>query len=172
MFEAALEMVALADEDRDSPPVELGAHFKELFRVLNQNEVMFLVVGDFAVMRYTEPLYSNAIELWIGTGPENTERAYQSFVEFGVPLGDLTVGDLTQDRSVFRFGMAPLPVDVMTMIAAVTFEDAWKGRVETQMGGTVLAILSLQDLIRNKEAGGRDSDRIYVDRLRKYGKCP
>jgi len=68
--------------------------------------------------------------------------------------------------------MAPVRVDVMTTIDAVAFQDAWNQRVQTHLGGIPIPIISLAHLIRNKEAAGRDSDRIHLDRLRKYGKEP
>jgi hypothetical protein len=44
----------------------------------------------------------------------------------------------------------------MTTIDAVTFPEAWKNRVETHLSGIPISIISLQDLIRNKEAASRE----------------
>src|SRR5205814_140784 len=101
---------------------------------------------------------------------ENAKRAYAALVEFGAPMADLTVNDLTQPNNVFQFGMPPVGVDVMTSIDAVTFPEAWKSRVETTLSGVPISVISLQDLIRNKEAASPDTDRIHLSRLRKYGK--
>jgi hypothetical protein len=65
--------------------------------------------------------------------------------------------------------MAPARVDVMTTIDAVTFIEAWKNRVETHLSGIPISIISLQDLIRNKEAASRDTDQLHLKRLRSYG---
>jgi len=56
IFEAAWEMVGLAEEFKGSN-VELKPDFKDLLRLLNQHQVRYLVVGDYAVMKYMEPLY-------------------------------------------------------------------------------------------------------------------
>jgi predicted nucleotidyltransferase len=85
-------------------------------------------------------------------------------------MADLTVDDLTQPHIVFQFGIAPARVDVLTTIDAVSFPEAWKNRVETHLSGIPISIISLQDLIRNKEAASRDTDRLHLKRLRKYGK--
>ena len=85
-------------------------------------------------------------------------------------MADLTVRDLTQPHVVFQFGMAPARVDVLTTIDAVTFPEAWENRVATHLGGIPISVISLQDLIRNKEAASRDTDRLHLKRLRKYGK--
>jgi Nucleotidyl transferase of unknown function (DUF2204) len=171
IFDAAWGMVALAEEFK-GPDVELKADFKELLRLLNQNQVQYLVVGGYAVMKYTEPFYTKDIDIWIDATPENAERTYQSLVQFGAPLADLTIHDLTQDHIVFQFGMAPVRVDVMTTIDAVTFKDAWSQRLQTHLGGIPISIISLQDLMKNKEAANRDTDKIHLARLRKYGQQP
>jgi Nucleotidyl transferase of unknown function (DUF2204) len=171
IFDAASGMVEL-DEEFKGPNVELKADFKELLRLLNQNQVKYLVVGGYAVMKYTEPFYTKDIDIWIDATPENAKRTYQSLVQFGAPLADLTIHDLTQDHIVFQFGMAPVRVDVMTTIDAVAFKDAWNQRVQTHLGGIPISIISLQDLMKNKEAANRDTDKIHLVRLRKYGKLP
>jgi hypothetical protein len=56
IFSAAWDMVELAEEFKGSD-VELKADFKELLRLLNQKQVKYLVVGGYAVMKYTEPLH-------------------------------------------------------------------------------------------------------------------
>ncbi|SPE40735.1 conserved hypothetical protein [Candidatus Sulfopaludibacter sp. SbA3] len=169
IFEAAWELVETAAEV-NSWNVELKPDFKDLLRALNGHQVTYLIVGGYAVMKYTEPFYTKDMDIWIDATPENAKRAYAALVEFGAPLADLTVHDLTQPNIVFQFGMAPARVDVMTTIDAVTFTEAWTSRVETHLDGIPISVISLQDLIRNKEAANRDSDRIHLSRLRQYGK--
>jgi predicted nucleotidyltransferase len=169
IFEAAWELVAIAEEFKGSS-VELKPDFKDLLRVLNQNQVMYLIVGGYAVMKYTEPFYTKDLDIWIEPTPENARRTHEALIHFGAPMADLTVHDLAQPQIVFQFGMAPVRVDVMTSIDAVTFEEAWERRVQTDLGGIPISIISLQDLIRNKEAASRDTDKIHLSRLRKYGK--
>lgn len=169
IFEAAWELVELAAEVKGSN-VELKPDFKDLLRLLSRHQVTYLIVGGYAVMKYTEPFYTKDMDIWIDSTPENAERAFRALVEFGAPMADLTVHDLTQPNIVFQFGMAPARVDVMTTIDAVTFTEAWKNRVETLLDAIPISVISLQDLIRNKEAASRDSDRIHLSRLRQYGK--
>ncbi len=169
IFAAAWDLVALAEESRGAS-VELKPDFQDLLRLFNQHQVQYLIVGGYAVMKYTEPFYTKDMDIWVEATPENAQRAYGALVEFGAPMADLTVRDLTQPHVVFQFGMAPARVDVLTTIDAVTFPEAWENRVETHLGGIPISVISLQDLIRNKEAASRDTDRLHLKRLRKYGK--
>lgn len=169
IFEAAWELVELATEFKGAH-LRLSPDFKDLLRLFNHHGVVYLIVGGYAVMKYTEPFYTKDIDLWIEATPDNAQRTFRALVEFGAPMADLTAGDLAQPHVVFQFGVAPTRVDVMTTIDAVTFSEAWKDRAETYLDAIPISIISLQDLIRNKEASNRDTDRIHLDRLRNYGK--
>jgi predicted nucleotidyltransferase len=165
IFDAGWELVRLAQEVKGSN-VELKPDFKDLLLVLNQNQVTYLIVGGYAVMKYTEPFYTKDLDVWIDPTPENAERTYKALLQFGAPVADLTVHDLTQPRVVFQFGMAPLRVDLMTSIDAVSFAEAWENRVESHFGGVPISLISLRDLIQNKAAANRDTDRIQLAGLR------
>ncbi|MGA3044079.1 MAG: hypothetical protein ABSF54_25165 [Bryobacteraceae bacterium] len=82
IFEAAGEMVGLAEEFKGSN-VELKPDFKDLLRLLNHHEVRYLIAGGYAVMKYTEPFYTKAMDIWVEPAEENAKRAYAALVEFG-----------------------------------------------------------------------------------------
>jgi len=153
IFEAAWEMVELAAEFKEST-VALKPDFKDLLRLLDHHRVVYLIVGGYAVMKYTEPFYTDDMDIWVEATPDNVRRADVALTAFAA------------------LGVAPARVDVMTTIDAVTFHDAWRNRVDTQLDEIPISVLSLDDLIRNKEASNRDSDRLHLDRLRKYAKKP
>ena len=39
-------------------------HYKELLQLLNEFEVEYLIVGGFAVMKYSEPRYTKDLDVW------------------------------------------------------------------------------------------------------------
>lgn len=169
IFEAAWEMVEIAEAFKGTQ-VQLRPDFKDFLRLLNQHQVRYLIVGGYAVMKYTEPFYTKDMDIWVDATPENARLTYQALIEFGAPMADLTVHDLTQQHTVFQFGMAPARVDVMTSIDAVTFAEAWKHRVQTNLDVIPISIISLEHLKQNKKAANRDTDKIHLARLEKYGK--
>ena len=169
IFEAAWEMVEFTEAFKGAH-VELRPDFKDFLRLLNKRQVRYLIVGGYAVMKYTEPFYTKDMDIWIDPTPDNAEQTYQALVEFGAPLADLTVADLTQQHIVFQFGMAPARVDVMTSIDAVSFSEAWEHRIQTNLDVIPISIISLEHLKQNKQAANRDTDRIHFARLEKYGK--
>jgi hypothetical protein len=54
-------------------------------------------------------------------------------------------------------------------LPGVTFETAWDHREQVQVEGLIIPFISKADLIRTKEASGRDQDQIDVKKLRKAG---
>lgn len=49
-------------------------------------------------------------------------------------------------------------IDILTEITGVEFCDAWTKRVESNFFGVPVHFISLDDLLANKRALGRDSD--------------
>lgn len=66
-------------------------------------------------------------------------------------------------------GLPPTRIDILTRIDGITFEDAWPGRIEADIGGLRVAFLGRRDLVRNKRASGRPKDIQDLELLRQAG---
>ena len=141
--------------------------FKELLNLLEKHKVRYLVVGGYAVMKYTEPRFTKDLDVWVSTDKENSKAVYAALKEFGAPLKKLTPADFAQEGYFYQMGNPPFRLDVMMSIPGVTFETAWKNREKVQVGGSVIPFISKADLIKAKEAGGRPQDLIDAKELRK-----
>jgi predicted nucleotidyltransferase len=149
--------------------MESNPHFKELLQRLSAHEAEFLIVGGYAVMKYSEPRFTKDLDLWIHNTAENAERVYLALAEFGAPLeaDGVTVADFASPDVTYQIGVAPLRVDILTGIDGVAFADAWSRRIQGSMAGVKVWFIALEDLIRNKEASGRPSDVEHLKELRK-----
>jgi len=58
-------------------------HFKELLQLLNDFEVRYLIVGGYAIMKYTEPRYTKHLDIWVENSPQNSRRVFQTLEKFG-----------------------------------------------------------------------------------------
>ncbi len=143
--------------------------FRELLSLLEKHKVRYLVVGGYAVMKYTEPRFTKDLDLWISTDEENSKGVYAALKEFGAPLKDLAPPDFTQEGYFYQMGNPPFRLDVMMSIPGVTFETAWANREKVQLEELVIPFISKADLIKAKEAGGRPQDLIDAKELRKTG---
>lgn len=143
--------------------------FKELLSLLAKHRVRYLVVGGYAVMKYTEPRFTKDLDLWIATDAENANGIFAALKEFGAPLKDMTPNDFRQEGYFYQMGNPPFRLDVMMSLPGVMFEAAWMNREQVEMEGLTVPFISKKDLIRTKETSGRDQDRIDVKKLRQAG---
>ena len=65
----------------------------------------------------------------------NAQKVLRALSEFGAPLRDLTVDDLSRKETIFQMGLPPIRVDVITDIDGVEFAEAWPDRLEILFGG-------------------------------------
>lgn len=98
--------------------MESNPHFKELLQRLSAHEAEFLIVGGYAVMKYSEPRFTKDLDIWIRNTRENAERVYLALAEFGAPLeaDGVIVADFASPDVTYQMGVAPLRVDVLTSI--------------------------------------------------------
>jgi hypothetical protein len=68
------------------------------------------------------------------------------------------------NRPIFR------RIEILQHIDGVSFEEAWENRIEGLWDGEIRnAVMSKDDLIRNKLASGREQDVLDVKKLRARG---
>lgn len=138
--------------------------FKDLFRVLNESNVRYLV-GAYAVIYHTEPRYTKDLDVWVEPSPENAARVWKALADFAAPLHVVTREDFTNPDIVFHMGREPNRVAILTSVADLTFEKAWKRRVRTSYDDQTIYVLNRLDLIRNKKAAGRPQDLLDAQKL-------
>lgn len=144
-------------------------HYRELLQALNECNVQYLIVGGYAVMKYTEPRYTKDLDVWVHRSIENSARLFDALARFGAPLqkDGITPATFTKDNIVYQIGVAPVRIDILTAITGSEFTDAWKRRIDSVMFGVPVHFISLEDLIRNKEATGRSADLEHLEQVRK-----
>ena len=144
-------------------------HFRELLQLLNDFEVRYLIVGGYAVMKYTEPRYTKDLDVWVENSVDNAVRLFGALKQFGAPLesDDITPETFTRNEVTYQIGIAPIRIDVLTQITGVDFSEAWKRRVMGTIFGIPVPFISLDDLIANKRATGRGSDLAQLRHISK-----
>ena len=142
-----------------------NSDFKELLNLFEKHEIRYLIVGGYAVMKYTEPRFTKDLDILIATDTANAEAVYTALKEFGAPLANLTVKDFTDQDCFYQMGRSPLRVDIMMSIPGVEFEEVWKSREMVELDGYTIPFISRSDLIRAKKTSGRPQDKIDVNRL-------
>lgn len=63
------------------------------------------------------------------------------------------------------FGTPPARIDLLRQIPGVTFEEAWRRRLDTQWNGHDVHVIGLDDLIAAKRAADRPKDLADLKQL-------
>lgn len=142
-------------------------HYKELLHIFNEHGVEYLIVGGYAVMKYTEPRFTKDLDVWVRNSPRNARRLFEALARFGAPVhrDGVTPETFRRDKIVYQIGVAPLRIDISTHIDGVHFATAWRNRVRSRIFDARVNFISLRDLIRNKRATGRTADVEDLERL-------
>ncbi|OIP89866.1 MAG: hypothetical protein AUK24_05645 [Syntrophaceae bacterium CG2_30_49_12] len=144
-----------------------SSDFRELLKIFKKHNIRYLVVGGYAVMKYSEPRFTKDLDVLIATDQENANSVYAALKEFGAPLANLTPDDFTHKDYFYQMGIPPLRIDIMMSIPGIGFEEAWKNREVFELDDLKIPFVSRSDLIRAKEASGRPQDKIDIDKLKK-----
>jgi len=141
--------------------------FKELLRKFNEHQIKYLIVGAYAVMKYTEPRYTKDLDVWIEPSRVNAEKVFRALAEFGAPLDSVTTEDFSNPELIFQIGIAPHRIDILMSVKGLQFAEAWARRIETRFDDVPLQIVSKADLLTAKEAMGRPQDILDAEALRR-----
>lgn len=138
--------------------------FEEFLESFNENGVRYLVVGAHAVAFHARPRATKDLDLFLDPARINVQRALDAIRGFfgGADLG-LSVEDLSDPDAVVQLGVAPIRIDLLCSLSGIdSFEEAWRNRAEGRFGRVATWFLSLDDLIHEKRATGRDQDKADV----------
>lgn len=139
---------------------------KELLRAFNDHGVKYLIVGGYAFGVHAEPRATKDLDIFIRSDEENSTAVFRALAQYGAPLEGLTPVDFA-DGTTFQIGQPPARIDILQSIDGVSFDAAWENRIEGVIDGQIpAAVISRDDLIRNKLATGREQDILDVKRLR------
>jgi len=139
---------------------------KELLRAFNDHGVKYLIVGGYAFGVHAEPRATKDLDIFIRADEENSKAVFRALAQYGAPLEGLTASDF-MDGTTFQIGQPPARVDILQKIDGISFDEAWANRINGVIDGQIIAaVISRDDLIRNKLATGREQDTLDVKKLR------
>jgi len=94
-----------------------------------------MVVGAYALAIHGRPRATGDLDVWVDATSENAPRAFAALRDFGAPLHDLGVQELSRPGIVYQIGLPPLRIDVLTAIDGVAFRAAWRRRIIADFDG-------------------------------------
>jgi hypothetical protein len=74
----------------------MNPDFRDLLAAFNARGVDFLIVGAHALAAHGLVRATKDLDVWVRPEPLNAERVLAALADFGAPLQDLTVDDLSK----------------------------------------------------------------------------
>ena len=148
----------------------LNKDYKEMLQFLLEEKVEFILVGAYALGAHGYPRATGDIDIWVKADENNSKKTYNALARFGAALDQIQMDDFAVEGVIFQIGVAPRRIDIITRIDGVTYPEANDDKIIVEVEGLLLPVLSLENLIKNKLATGREKDKLDAKYLMKKKK--
>ncbi len=145
--------------------MELQRDFKEFIELLNEHKVKYLVIGGYAVNYHGYPRYTKDIDLWLWLDKPNIRKLIEAIKAFGFGGLNLEIEDFMTPENIIQLGYEPYRIDLLVDVDGVDFEECYERRTTTEIDGTEVEFLSINDLISAKKKSGRLQDLADAEQL-------
>jgi len=145
--------------------IRLHHDFKEFLKLLNSNEVRYILIGGHAVGFHGHPRATGDMDIWIPVDGENASRVARAVRQFGITAQEATESLFLERDKVIRMGVPPVRIELQTGISGVNFDECYAQRVIAEVDGIPVNVISLPMLKKNKKASGRLKDLEDLSQL-------
>lgn len=129
---------------------------ESLLKLLNENDVDFVVIGASAFPTHGYSRATLDIDLFIRQNRQNAQKTLDALKKFGYDVTDLTADDLLKNKVLIR--QYVVETDIHPFVSGVTFDEVWAHKVKDKIGNIEVYVAGLDDLIKMKKAAGRPKD--------------
>lgn len=160
---------------REPEPVPLDA--AEILRALDAHAVAYVLIGGMAAIAHGAPYVTRDIDVTPRRDAENLARLAAALTGLGARLrvpGDPEPVDIPLDARTFvhmqtmTFRTRAGDLDLSFRPDGTKgYDDLNRRRVDIAAFGLVVPVAHLDDVIRSKEAAGREKDRLVLPLLRR-----
>lgn len=134
-------------------------------KLLNANDVKYLLIGGYAVGFHGYPRATNDMDIFVAKETGNAEKVVKTLIEFGFATTELSPQIFTQEKSLVRMGVPPMKIEITNFIDGVEFEEAYVERVLGVIDEVEVSLIGLRLLKINKKASGRFKDLNDLENL-------
>ena len=149
--------------------IPLPRDFQDFLRLLNANDIRYLVIGGYAVAYHGYVRYTGDLDVFVELSAHNAAKLVSALREFGFDLPQLKPSLFLRKGRIVRFGYEPMRLEVLNEIDGVSFEECYRCRRRSKVGNLKINFIALPQLLRNKRATGRHKDLADVEALTAKG---
>ena len=145
--------------------IQLPSDFNEFLKLLNKNEVRYLLVGGHAVGYYGHVRGTADMDIWVDRTGENPDRILAALSEFGFRGPQVATDLFRESGRIIRIGVPPIRIELLTSVSGVDFAECYDARELVEWNDVTVSVISLPMLKLNKRASGRLKDLDDLDHL-------
>lgn len=132
-------------------------------KTLIDHRVRFLIIGGQAAIYYGVRRGTGDLDLLIEPTRENGKKLLNAFQQLQLQVDDLQPEEF--ERPLFLgLGFEPDAVDILTITPGVDFKVAYENALTISDQSLSCKIISLKDLILNKESMNRNEEKGLMDK--------
>ncbi|MEL7220158.1 MAG: hypothetical protein AAGJ93_02500 [Bacteroidota bacterium] len=94
----------------------LNKDFREFIELLNANNVKYLLVGGYATAFHGYPRFTQDIDFWVWSSPENAQKIKKVLTEFGFEALAIDESDFERPDNIIQLGYPPNRIDLITSV--------------------------------------------------------
>ncbi len=141
--------------------------FQDFIEALNKANVEYILVGGYSVIIHGYSRNTGDMDIWVNKTEDNYKKILVAFKLFQMPLFDMTLDKfLATDTDVFRFGLPPSRIDLMTSVLGLSFNEAYKKSSIYKEEGFDVRVIHINDLKTAKQASARPRDINDLENLK------
>jgi hypothetical protein len=107
------------------------------------------------------------MDIWVERSADNYLQLKKAFLQFGMPVFDMTESNFLSHPNwdVFTYGIPPVAIDIMVKLKGLDFETCYQRSVWFEDADLVIRTIHKNDLLKAKEAAGRSKDLDDIENL-------
>ena len=144
--------------------------FLELLHAFENHKVQYALIGGYAVGIYAEPRFTKDLDILISPTKANAKAVLAALTEYGAPVDNLTISDLSKPGLLYVFGISPLRVDILNGIKGADVKGIMKRVTSIDLSGISVRVANVKDLIALKKLAGRPQDKADIAKLKEWTK--
>ena len=148
---------------------ELTEIIKNVCNTLDEEKVEYLIVGGTAVAIYGYYRLSTLpngtiskkydIDFWFNATLSNIDNLIKALTKLGIDLSELSDTVIVPKKTYLRYEFENFKIDFLPLINGVeNFLSAYRNKFILNIDNVKINVISLTDLISNKNATGRAKD--------------
>ena len=124
-----------------------------------------MVIGGYAVAYHGYVRYTGDLDIFVELSIDNATKLVSALREFGFDLPRLKPALFLKRGRIIRLGYEPMRLKILNEIDGVSFEECFRHRRRSAVGGLGINFINLPQLLKNKRASGRQKDLADIEAL-------